>query len=916
MKQHPARWRLRTLMGLVLAVAVGIRLYQKSQEASVAQRLLSFDVQLGGVDPKKLFTEAELVAALGNSNPAVRAAACWALDNSGSKSPALVPVLVGLLETESEEDRWQNRRSPRQIHPAASLIRIKVPAPTLATVLAPAMASKDRWVRLCAGDVLRDAARRPGPTDPGVARLLLAALWDEEARNRTLTAEALAQCDPPTRRQTVAILLEQFRGAKPPRAFEAVVGLARFDPEAQAAARILADRLQTGDAPDQFTNLYLLKRLGPVARPAVPAVVRVMSSRDAERFQPDALSRFRVDYTGWHSAWRSWLADKYLNSPEHAHTPSNLRDLGAAVLARIGPEAEKEAVDALRRMLKSDDEAQLLGAVEALKAIGAAAAPALPDLIALSAQAAPAQPGKHRHALMRAIAGSIDRVGQGSPELVVEALVGMLKSAEPASRVWAAQTLNQLKPPPRSALPALIAAMNDATQGVRFAAALALGRYDGPDGAAAVPALLAAMNDEDVWVRVNSGKSLARHGEAARAALPELIHLLRSMIPTARDQVAQALGDFGPVAGEATAALLEALNDEWRFVRETAAKALTRVSPSVSATVEEALDILNLGDVVHRRRALCDLARAPADAQAETGAAAVSAGIRNALMDPDPTVRATAAAALGYLGQHSESATAAVIAALRDASEAVRIAAATALGRIAPGEPDAAHALARVLQSPCAELRRAAAAALGRMGPVGAPALIQAIDDPDAAVRIQVIAALGHIGPAEGVTIPPLLAAAKDRSAPIRSAAFEALGRIGQESDVVIPALIAGLDDDGPAVRFSAGSQLGKIRPPGRVLPALLEVLDRGSARARAQAARAVGGLGPEAMPAALSVLVRALKDQDEQVRSGAAHAFWRLGAASAPAAPALRAALDDPSHAVRNDASGALMLIEARRQR
>ena len=190
MKTLPRRWRLRTMMGLVLVVAVGIRFYQKSQEVTVAQGLLSFDVRLGMVIPRKLFTEQELVTALSDRNPAVRYSACWALDVSESTSPALVRALVGQLETESEKSWFESRNHPQQINVVASLRRIKVPAPTLAALLVKAMASKDRFVRLRATEVLCDAAGQPGPTDQGVARLSAQALRDEEARIRTLSVEA------------------------------------------------------------------------------------------------------------------------------------------------------------------------------------------------------------------------------------------------------------------------------------------------------------------------------------------------------------------------------------------------------------------------------------------------------------------------------------------------------------------------------------------------------------------------------------------------------------------------------------------------------------------------------------------------------------------------------------------------------
>ncbi len=194
----------------------------------------------------------------------------------------------------------------------AALVRLKVPAATLTPRLVKAMASQDRYVHLRATEVLYNAAIRSSPTDQRAAALLLQALRDQEPRIRTYAAERLPRLDAATRRQAVAVLLEQFRGAAPPRAFDAVVGLARFDPEAKEVVTILADRLEKGDAADRLVNLYLLGRLGPLARPAVPAVLRAITSRDADRFQPGFMKRFWIAYSGWYSHWgscRRWGSD-------------------------------------------------------------------------------------------------------------------------------------------------------------------------------------------------------------------------------------------------------------------------------------------------------------------------------------------------------------------------------------------------------------------------------------------------------------------------------------------------------------------------------------------------------------------------------------------------------------------------------
>jgi HEAT repeat protein len=281
-----------------------------------------------------------------------------------------------------------------------------------------------------------------------------------------------------------------------------------------------------------------------------------------------------------------------------------------------------------------------------LKALGPVAAAALSTLIALLARETSDQPGEDRHVLLRVVAESLEKVGEGRDEQVVPALVELLKSRDPDKRFLAASTLSQHNPPPRSAVSALIAAMKDTMPGVRFTSAQALGRFDGPEGAAALQALLAGLADNHIWVRAHAARSLAHHGEAGRAAIPEVVHLLRSSNPSVRYAAAQTLGDFGPSASEAIPALLEALPDETSFVRESVEKALAEIIPVASATTDEALAALSQGDAARRRGAVCDLVRARSGGSAGADAATVVRALRGALGDPDLTVRETAAAAL------------------------------------------------------------------------------------------------------------------------------------------------------------------------------------------------------------------------------------------------------------------------------
>ena len=337
-----------------------------------------------------------------------------------------------------------------------------------------------------------------------------------------------------------------------------------------------------------------------------------------------------------------------------------------------------------------------------------------------------------------------------------------------------------------------------------------------------------------------------------------------------------------------------ALDDEKDHVRKSAEKALNAVSPIESETADEALEALRQGDLSQRRAAVCDLVRPGSAAQKEVDSKALVEALRVALGDPAPNVRATAAAALGRLGRQAEAATPALLAAMKDETPGVRVLSATALGRVAPGNREAIEALGLALtEDPNVNVRNAAASGLGWMGPqaaAAAPAMIRAMNDRDGTVRVHVIVALGRIGPADGSVASALKTIAEqDPSADFRIWAIRALGLIGGKSDLVVPTLLKMLDDANGNIRNAAAYQLGEIRPTGKVLPALLGLLNHGKPPERSLAAYTLGMLGPEVATEALPALIRALRDEDEEVRKGAVTSLMEFGQAAAPAAQALR---------------------------
>jgi HEAT repeat protein len=146
--------------------------------------------------------------------------------------------------------------------------------------------------------------------------------------------------------------------------------------------------------------------------------------------------------------------------------------------------------------------------------------------------------------------------------------------------------------------------------------------------------------------------------------------------------------------------------------------------------------------------------------------------------------------------------------------------------------------LTKALKEKNNDLRLGSVSTLGTIKDVRSLApLAEAMRDENQDIRREAAMAIGGIGDARGVS--PLLEALKDPDGAVRREAAWGLVRIGERA--VDPLL--GAFDDGPAYRWELVWALGEIKDE-----------------------RSVG------------ILIRALKDPDEEVRREAAWALWFIG--------------------------------------
>ena len=365
------------------------------------------------------------------------------------------------------------------------------------------------------------------------------------------------------------------------------------------------------------------------------------------------------------------------------------------------------------------------------------------------------------------------------------------KDKDPAFRAALRRTEVGIHPPGVSAavIPTLIAALQSPDEQVRDMACRVLMTF-GSEARAAVPALIAMAREE--WSdsaavdrrilaldrsAIQALSRIALKTESAGRVIAVLTELIQETSPNRSAAAVAALGEFGPDAESAVAALIRALS--WK------------PPPTTNSLVDPAVVIKVLNRI----------------AAGPKSAGVVIAGLRGVVRAGRPGIRSDAADALGGFGPAAESAVPDLILAIEEAAREkhfdVTWRASVALGRIAPRTKSAGEAIAalnRLLRIRPAEanFRIAAADALADFAAAAesaVPDLIQVLKESsgEGGVAPQVMAtaarALARIAPgtpsseeamrALTEALPRLRAITRDRERPWASkAAAEAIARI------------------------------------------------------------------------------------------------------------------------------------------
>jgi HEAT repeat protein len=382
-------------------------------------------------------------------------------------------------------------------------------------------------------------------------------------------------------------------------------------------------------------------------------------------------------------------------------------------------------------------------------------------------------------------------------------------------------------------------------------------------------ALATTLAQNNAAEQTVAGQALSAIGPAA---VPVLRRALRtSESATGRAEAAESLGTLGPVAAEAAGDLKEALKD--KPAAFNAAVALWRVAGDAGG--------------VHI--------------------------LIEALAAGDPAVRAAAATALGDLNTKA-NVVAPLTRALADPEGNVRVAAVAALARVGAGA-NAVPALTAALADSNAGIRGAAVSTLGHLGKAAVPALAalgeRARKDADPNIRrsaCQAIANVVHTDKEHQVeAVPLILPCLEDRVKQVRRSVIGALSHLDRPTvnPVVLPRLVALIvadpeDDDGLSPEqylYGAGAPALEKH--------LVPLLDHRRPEVRLAALRLIHEMGEIKVP--IPALIKALKDENREVRQMGFTIIDRERQAAAPAVPVLIEKLQGMNAAERVDAAYAL---------
>jgi len=509
------------------------------------------------------------------------------------------------------------------------------------------------------------------------------------------------------------------------------------------------------------------------------------------------------------------------------------------------------AVPSLIEALHSEDVITRQGAAKALEYIGDKAQEAIPALY---------ENLSHPHAELRAdVVSALSVIALQSTEKIIALLDAekllerqgallvlgkMGKAAEETTGRLFQMTESEKEPAVRASLLETLVAIH-------------------ADRERVYPLLMKGVQDADAGIRHVAVNGLLIVDPEGRRALPEIIVLLKSEDPIARQFAASVAGSYGETAAEAVPALVAIANDkpaDSRYARDALAKIGT-------AAAREMIRSAGPGDTAQITREHWVIG-----CIAKMGAAATPELLKS-LESKEATMRLVAVLGCTAINGEAAPAMEMIVRSCADTDARVRAAAFEALPAI---EVDRDRLL---------------------------PLIEVALEDPEPSVRISAMAQISYLKEAGKPLAPSLLAMMGDSSPELRKAAVRA---INSQMDEAIPQLVKSLDDE--TLRADAIESLGRFGT--RAQPAvskLVEILPGETSETRRRIITTMSLTGSADVVAALA---GALKDEDAGCRAAAVSAYLKVEKDAAAKISVTLSMLDDSDISVRRAAADALPLL------
>ena len=476
---------------------------------------------------------------------------------------------------------------------------------------------------------------------------------------------------------------------------------------------------------------YALSRIGPAAKEAVPALVRLLGVETIDKVRLAAVSAL-----GWIGEDGRDAVPALRGILEQEQSDA-VRWRAATALGQIGPGA-RDAVPELTYVMIADKHSGLrTSAAFALRRIGEKGVPAL-ILGLIFPDEYPYQGLKQEESRSTPPADALVEAGKSAASGLVQALVDLARlSSEEIAAKWlktvATDRLDwladRLSEQPKGSF--------DPSKSDRIMNLLARVGRD------AVPAISEMLDHSDDTVKRLAVVTLTRIGPEANEAIPALLRLFeRSMANLMlRQPLIEALPTIGSGRDDVAQALMAALRTSDPSLRADAVLQLTKLADRDVFWLKVLSERLSDADPIVRYNAASALARiAPASKDL------VSTLLE--LVERHAELRQGSIFLLGSLGPRASTAVPPLCKWLKEGDYYVQWAAVHALGEIGRGSNLAVSALLTSIREGDPRIRASAVDALGEIGPTAKaalPALVPLIDGPDAALRRAAAAAIKAI---------------------------------------------------------------------------------------------------------------------------------------------------------------------------